>query len=505
MDSVVERIQAIVQYLIDAHIFSDDTTLHEIFTHLKSCNKGEDTDKLGKQVSKLEVIRQKSIDEIRSVSRLHRQLEVLAKILNGQKPISLSFLVTGLTAVFISLIDPVQAEYGNKIVTLVKEKLSDIRKTPSLIVKHRFISELLNTMYDDVRHLESKQSVQNANNYEPYDRLHQHLSNLQFRKDLSIIADKYGFSLDEALLYLSYRDDPDCIDAYENELHRYARDTIESKRSLQNFIETTTCIDKNCFSDENEVKHYNKLFLAYCKRAVKDSDRFDTKNNFIDESTEICEQKEILAIDIPVPNGFTEQPVPIFPIDVFDQCGMMILWLDKHIGLDENCRDLKMEFRRLTNSFKAMDTVKSCHESLSNVKNRKVFCIIQGSLAQEIVPDIEQIISPSMEPVVYIFCAEPMKFTTWAQDYDCIMRGNIFDHEKDLLGRLTRDLNEYVMEKVNEYPLLLPPNLVPSDLVPKYIAKLADLVWQGYQTKTILAHSNETISNVNPLSPVTVQ
>jgi hypothetical protein len=275
MELIVERVQTIVQKLIDAHLFPEDKTLHQISAHLKSCIKEEITDKLDKQVSKLEIILQKSNDEIRSVSLLNRQLEVLVEILNNQKSISLSFLVNGLIAVFISLINPVQAEWANKIVTLVKEKLSDVRKTPPLIVKHRLISELLKTFYEDVLHLENKQNVQNASNYEPYDRLYQHSSDSQFRNDLSKIASNYGFSQDEALRYLSYRDDPDCIDAYENELHRYAQNTIESERSLKNFIETTPCIDKNCFSDDNEIKHYNKLFLAYCERAVKDSNSFN--------------------------------------------------------------------------------------------------------------------------------------------------------------------------------------------------------------------------------------
>lgn len=125
----------------------------------------------------------------------------------------------------------------------------------------------------------------------------------------------------------------------------------------------------------------------------------------------------------------------------------MVIWLDDHIGKDENCRALKNEFRRLTNSFRVDSEVEACRNYLHNIKDRKVFCIIQGSLAKEIVPDIERIIPEEMEPVVFLFCGIMTNYTKWAEDYDSIMRGQIFDHEKDLLARLTSDLNDYAIKK----------------------------------------------------------
>jgi len=70
----------------------------------------------------------------------------------------------------------------------------------------------------------------------------------------------------------------------------------------------------------------------------------------------------------------------------------MILWLNDHIDRDENCRDLKMKFRRITNSFR---------ECLPHVKDRKLFCAIHGKYAKEIVPDIVRIISPSRTRMCY--------------------------------------------------------------------------------------------------------
>ncbi|CAF5139149.1 unnamed protein product, partial [Rotaria sp. Silwood1] len=110
----------------------------------------------------------------------------------------------------------------------------------------------------------------------------------------------------------------------------------------------------------------------------------------------------------------------------------MIIWLDEYIGRDENCRALKMEFHQLTNNLKMVDSVDSCRQCLPHVKNRKLFFIIQGKYAKEIVPDIVEIVSPSMKPVVYIFCLHMIYFIEWAQEQECIMEGGIFDHEKDL-------------------------------------------------------------------------
>jgi hypothetical protein len=156
----------------------------------------------------------------------------------------------------------------------------------------------------------------------------------------------------------------------------------------------------------------------------------------------------------------------------------MILWLDKHIGLDENCAALKDEFRRLTCSFKTMNTVESFRENLSNVKNRKLFCIIQGSLSEYVVPEIEQMTAPSPEPVVYILCGSIANYAGWAQNFDCIMRGNVYDFDKELLNGLTNDLNKYVEKKITEDPLILPPHLVPPDFVPQYMKAFTDLFQQ---------------------------
>jgi hypothetical protein len=167
----------------------------------------------------------------------------------------------------------------------------------------------------------------------------------------------------------------------------------------------------------------------------------------------------------------------------------MVIWLDAHIGQDENCRALKNEFRRLTSSFRVDSTVEACRNYLPNIKDRKVFCIIQGSLAKDIVPDIERIIPEELEPVVYLFCAKMTNYTEWAQDYVSIMRGNIFDHEKDLLGRLTKDLNEYAIKK----------NLqdISKELAISFITTLVKTIQRGYDIINTSTISTDTSISVN--------
>ncbi|CAF1603358.1 unnamed protein product [Adineta ricciae] len=136
--------------------------------------------------------------------------------------------------------------------------------------------------------------------------------------------------------------------------------------------------------------------------------------------------------------------------DILTLNNTTIIWLDEHIGLDENCRDLKNEFRQITNSFKMVDSVESCRQCLPYIKNRKVFFIIQGKHVQEIIPHIVQIMSPEMKPVVYVFCLHIAYLNEWAQEQEYIMEGGMFDHEKDLLARLTSDVKKYIQQQSEE-------------------------------------------------------
>jgi hypothetical protein len=129
---------------------------------------------------------------------------------------------------------------------------------------------------------------------------------------------------------------------------------------------------------------------------------------------------------------------------------VVISWFDEYIGQDNNCTELKKEFESSTTNIYLYHDVDQYRRFLKSIRNKKHFCIIQGKHAQTIVPDI---INFAIPPVVYIFCTHMFTLTEWAQaeNIECILNGGIFDHEKDLLGKLTVDLADYATFKVQEY------------------------------------------------------
>jgi hypothetical protein len=178
----------------------------------------------------------------------------------------------------------------------------------------------------------------------------------------------------------------------------------------------------------------------------------------------------------------------------------MVVWLDEYIGRDENCCALKMEFRQITNSLKMVDSVDSCRQLLPHVKNRKIFFIIQGKHAKEIVPDIIEIVSPSMKPVVYIFCLHMTYLIDWALEQECIMEGGIFDHEKDLLLRLNEDLNDYVKQKSVEYD-----NYLQSELDSQFLTNFMRISERCFQERDAVTSSNETDNDRNQAAAISAQ
>ncbi|CAF1229414.1 unnamed protein product [Adineta steineri] len=193
-----------------------------------------------------------------------------------------------------------------------------------------------------------------------------------------------------------------------------------------------------------------------------------------------------------------EQPMNHF--DILARNNVMIIWLDEYIGRDENCRELKEEFRQITNSLKMVDSVESCRQCLEHVKDRKLFFIIQGKYAKQVVPEIVQIIPPSMKPVVYIFCFNMTYLMEWAQEQECIMEGGMFDHEKDLLLRLTNDLNNYVKQKSVEYANYLQP-----ELISKFLAELKQMFEGCCKVKDALTSPDQTDHDANQATTIMAQ
>jgi len=207
---------------------------------------------------------------------------------------------------------------------------------------------------------------------------------------------------------------------------------------------------------ELEEKHEDAL--KYFKKALETlSDSLPSSYVGIRKLNKTIQQMEMkYATENSVTVSKTTPPLSIESLDssdIFTENGVMILWLDEHIGRDENCRALKMEFRQITNSFKMFDSPESFRQCLPYVKDRKLFCIIQGKYAKEVVPDIDRIVSPSMKPVVYIFCLHIKYLVEWALGQECVMRGNIFTHEQDLLDKLKRDVQDYIGKNIPLEPI----------------------------------------------------
>lgn len=176
--------------------------------------------------------------------------------------------------------------------------------------------------------------------------------------------------------------------------------------------------------------------------------------------------------------------------DIFDRNNIIVLWLDEHIGRDENCRQLKMEFRQITNSLKMFDSVDSLRQCLPDVKDRKLFCIIQGKHAKEIVPDIVRTVSPSMKPIVYIFCLQMSYLTEWASEQECILEGGMFDHERDLFDKLNNDVNNYIKQNPVEDKRRLSP-----ELVAKFLIQFKQISERCYEKDTNVTQATAIVSH----------
>ncbi|CAF1593514.1 unnamed protein product [Didymodactylos carnosus] len=170
----------------------------------------------------------------------------------------------------------------------------------------------------------------------------------------------------------------------------------------------------------------------------------------------------------------------------FSGSNLVVLWLDDHICRDDNCQSLKSEFRDNTNILLTLDSVESCRRCLPKLKNRQLFCIIQGKYAKEIVPDIVRITPPSLTPFVYIFCLNMEYLIDWASEQECVLKGGMYHHEKDLLKKMTTDIAEYIQEKLAEYRL-------KKDLCEQWAAKLTKRVDRYRQEKCAVKYVRDPL------------
>ncbi|CAF1151351.1 unnamed protein product [Adineta ricciae] len=171
----------------------------------------------------------------------------------------------------------------------------------------------------------------------------------------------------------------------------------------------------------------------------------------------------------------------------------MIIWLDDHIGqrgqyelmkkafssnIDsrhQTTTDLTDEdytfligaqnptcikFAEIPMLLLAFDNLVTCYDAFERNKDRHIYFITSGTLGKHIIPRlIENHAHLFKDPItqepyssIYIFCGNSAYHMDWLMDY--VEHLQIFNHEKDLLARLTRDVamnfiqqSEYFLKK----------------------------------------------------------
>ena len=129
---------------------------------------------------------------------------------------------------------------------------------------------------------------------------------------------------------------------------------------------------------------------------------------------------------------------------------VVVFWLDHHICEDRQCKDLKQKFQEgVGHKIEFFDKVEPCYELLENSKGKKLFCIIQGRFAESIVPLIRR--QATVPPVIYIFCLSAASLKERIPNVTSTLDDCVFDHELDLLCKMTADLADYATVKSQEY------------------------------------------------------
>ncbi|CAF1106026.1 unnamed protein product [Rotaria sp. Silwood1] len=166
--------------------------------------------------------------------------------------------------------------------------------------------------------------------------------------------------------------------------------------------------------------------------------------------------------------------------------GHLIIWLDTHIGRPNECKKLKEAFASnmdprnqtwtmLTDPdydnllrsnearpvhfagvpflLLAFDDLTRCYESFEQNKDKHIYFITSGTMGKDIIPRLianyEQLfkdpITNNSYYSIYIFCGNTEYHLDWLYE----VRGyvQVFNHEADLLARMTRDVADYFVEQ----------------------------------------------------------
>jgi hypothetical protein len=175
----------------------------------------------------------------------------------------------------------------------------------------------------------------------------------------------------------------------------------------------------------------------------------------------------------------------------------MIIWLDMHIGSSDYCQHLKASFSSINDPknetpVKLVDkdydeilrvegplrvnfegvwfllseftNIERCIKCFEQNQNKRIFFITSGAMGEVAVPRILERFKEtftdqvSNEPYMsmYVFCLNIGYHIEWALNYREYIQ--IFDHEADLLSRMTRDIGNYFVTQGKYLLVKVPPN-----------------------------------------------
>jgi hypothetical protein len=171
----------------------------------------------------------------------------------------------------------------------------------------------------------------------------------------------------------------------------------------------------------------------------------------------------------------------------------MIIWLDKHIGKPEECILLKKSFfmamdpttglfeRNLNPDdidrsilfnvffivrlehvefiFQAFNDIEKCYRTIEENLHKRIFFITSGSMGKIIVPSLVKLhpeTFPENNPI-FIFCAnlimkpvgDAVPTNAWLQEF--LENVLPFDHQDDLLARMTREMSNYFAAEAQRF------------------------------------------------------
>jgi hypothetical protein len=120
----------------------------------------------------------------------------------------------------------------------------------------------------------------------------------------------------------------------------------------------------------------------------------------------------------------------------------VVIWLDANADSATSFRDQLLSYR----SVQIFTKPEECVDYIKSHTMQHIFLIASGSLAEHVVPQINEYTNIKQ---IFVFCASMAAHTHWAMDYADILF--MFDHQDDLLKRLWNEMEQHFREQAQEY------------------------------------------------------